>query len=156
LIEQENVVIQIKILNKSDNPTPEYKSEGAAGFDIATNEDVTLTARQAVLISTGLYVVIPKGYEGQLRLRSSMYQSNMVMPNAPGTIDSDYRGEIKVALLNTNPYCSRKVKKGERIAQMVINKLPEVGIEEISEEEFKMPQNLTIRNSKGFGSTGRN
>tara|TARA_Y100000034_G_scaffold129610_1_gene186402 strand:- start:3 stop:452 length:450 start_codon:yes stop_codon:yes gene_type:complete len=149
-------VIQIKILNKSDNPTPEYKSEGAAGFDIATNEDVTLTARQAVLISTGLYVVIPKGYEGQLRLRSSMYQSNMVMPNAPGTIDSDYRGEIKVALLNTNPYCSRKVKKGERIAQMVINKLPEVGIEEISEEEFKMPQNLTIRNSKGFGSTGRN
>ncbi len=149
-------MIQIKILNKSDNPTPEYKSEGAAGFDIATNEDVTLTARQAVLISTGLYVVIPKGYEGQLRLRSSMYQSNMVMPNAPGTIDSDYRGEIKVALLNTNPYCSRKVKKGERIAQMVINKLPEVGIEEISEEEFKMPQNLTIRNSKGFGSTGRN
>ena len=146
----------IRILNKSDNPTPEFKSEEAAGFDIAINEEIHLAAREAKLASTGLYVVIPKGYEGQLRLRSSMYRTNILMPNAPGTIDSDYRGEIKIALLNTNPYCSRKVEKGERVAQMVISKLPEVDIEEISEKEFEMPVNQTIRNSKGFGSTGRN
>ena len=149
-------MMQVKILNKSDNATPEYKSETAAGFDISINEDVVLTAREAKLAGTGLYVIIPKGYEGQLRLRSSMYKTNVIMPNAPGTIDSDYRGEIKIALLNTNPYCSRKIEKGERVAQMVINKLPEVGIEEISEKEFEMPQNSTIRNSRGFGSTGKN
>ena len=150
------MAIQIKILNRSDNPPPEYQSDGASGFDIATNEEVNLAARQATLASTGLHVIIPKGYEGQLRLRSSMYSSNIIMPNSPGTVDSDYRGEVKIALLNTNPYCSRKIEKGERVAQMVINKLPEVGIEEISEKEFNMPQNQTIRNSKGFGSTGRN
>lgn len=149
-------MVTVKILNKSDNPTPEYKSEGAAGFDISLNQEVNLTAREATLASTGLYIVIPKGHEGQLRLRSSMYKTNIVMPNSPGTVDSDYRGEIKIALLNTNPYCSRKLEKGERVAQMVINKLPDVGIEEISEKEFNMPQNQTIRNSKGFGSTGRN
>jgi len=149
-------MVTLKVLNKSDNPTPEYKSKEAAGFDIAIDEDVVLTAREAKLAGTGLYVIIPKGYEGQLRLRSSMYKTNVIMPNAPGTIDSDYRGEIKIALLNTNPYCSRKIEKGERVAQMVINKLPEVGIEEISEKEFEMPQNSTIRNSRGFGSTGKN
>jgi len=115
-----------------------------------------LAARQSVLVGTGLYVVIPKGYEGQLRLRSSMYNTNLIMPNAPGTVDSDYRGEIKIALLNTNAYCPRSVNKGERIAQMVISKLPEVSIEEIPEKEFNMLPNQTIRDSKGFGSTGRN
>tara|TARA_R110000851_G_scaffold263306_1_gene415796 strand:- start:522 stop:971 length:450 start_codon:yes stop_codon:yes gene_type:complete len=149
-------MINLKVLNKSDNPTPEYKTEEAAGFDIAIDEDIVLTAREAKLASTGLYVIIPKGYEGQLRLRSSMYKTNVIMPNSPGTIDSDYRGEIKIALLNTNPYCSRKIEKGERVAQMVINKLPEVAIEEISEKEFNMPHNFTIRYSKGFGSTGKN
>ena len=149
-------MMQVKILNKSDNPTPEYKSEGAAGFDISINEEVTFTAREAKLVSTGLYIIIPKGYEGQLRLRSSMYNTNIIMPNAPGTIDSDYRGEIKIALLNTNPFCSRKIEKGERVAQMVISKLPEVSIEEISEKEFNMPHNFTIRYSNGFGSTGKN
>ena len=148
--------IKLEILNKSDNPTPEFKSPGAAGFDIAANEEVFLAARQSTLVSTGLYVVIPKGYEGQLRLRSSMYNTNLIMPNAPGTVDSDYRGEIKIALLNTNSYCPRRVDKGERIAQMVINKIPEISIEEITEKEFNMQPNQTIRDSKGFGSTGRN
>ena len=150
--EQENVAMQIKLLNKSDNPSPEYKTQGAAGFDIAANEDVTLVAREGRLISTGIYVIIPKGYEGQLRLRSSMYKTNLVMPNSPGTIDSDYRGEVKIALLNTNPYCSREIKKGERIAQMVINKLPWVDIEEVDEAEFNT--DTTERGGEGFGSTG--
>lgn len=145
--------MQIKILNKSDNPTPSYQSEGAAGFDIAADEDVTLVAREGRLVSTGIHVIIPKGYEGQLRLRSSMYKTNLVMPNSPGTIDSDYRGEVKVAVLNTNPYCSRNIKKGDRIAQMVINKLPSVDIEEISEEDFN--KDTTDRGEGGFGSTGK-
>lgn len=145
--------MQIKILNKSDNPTPSYQSEGAAGFDIAADEDVTLVAREGRLVSTGIHVIIPKGYEGQLRLRSSMYKTNLVMPNSPGTIDSDYRGEVKVAVLNTNPYCSRSIKKGDRIAQMVINKLPSVDIEEISEEDFN--KDTTDRGEGGFGSTGK-
>jgi len=145
--------MQIKILNKSDNPTPGYQSEGAAGFDIAADEDVTLVAREGRLVSTGIHVIIPKGYEGQLRLRSSMYKTNLVMPNSPGTIDSDYRGEVKIAVLNTNPYCSRSIKKGDRIAQMVINKLPSVDIEEISEEDFN--KDTTDRGEGGFGSTGK-
>ena len=77
-------MVQVRILNNSNNPTPEYKTEGAAGFDIASSETIFISAQGSVLVSTGIHVIIPEGYEGQLRLRSSMYKKPFVMPNAPG------------------------------------------------------------------------
>ena len=148
-------MVEIKILNLSDNPTPSYKTEEAAGFDLASNEEVFIPATGALLVSTGIRLIIPKGYEGQLRLRSSMYTSSVVMPNAPGTIDSDYRGEVKIPLRNVSPYNAVRINKGERIAQIVIQKLPQVVMKEIDEKLFNLPSNQTIRKGAGFGSTGR-
>jgi len=147
-------MINLKLLNKSKNPTPEYKSEGAAGFDIASNVEVFVPPGGALLVSTGLYAIIPEGHEGQLRLRSSMWKKTGVMPNAPGTIDSDYRGEIKIPIRNAHAYSSMHIGEGERIAQMVIQEIPSVNIVEVSEEEFSTES--TERGSKGFGSTGHN
>lgn len=147
-------MVQVRILNNSNNPTPEYKTEGAAGFDIASSETIFISAQGSVLVSTGIHVIIPEGYEGQLRLRSSMYKKPFVMPNAPGTIDSDYRGEIKIPLRNLNSLCPETIVKGERIAQIVIQKLPQVDIEEVSEDAFF--GKTTERGLKGFGSTGQN
>ena len=147
-------MITIKILNESDNPTPTIKTKGAAGFDIASNETKALAFGSSRLISTGIKVIIPEGYEGQLRLRSSMYDRGFVMPNAPGTIDSDYRGEVKVPLVRITPLGRETpyVEKGERIAQLIIKKLPEVKLEEVTVKEFSSKK--TSRGSGGFGSTG--
>jgi dUTP pyrophosphatase len=149
-------MVNIKLLNKSDNPTPVYKTKGAAGFDIASNEEVFLPPGAGLLLSTGIYLIIPEGYEGQLRLRSSMWKKTGIMPNAPGTIDSDYRGEIKIPIRNTHAHNSMHIWKGERVAQIVINKLPWVEMEEIDENTFNIPSNQTIRGGAGFGSTGNN
>ena len=147
-------MISLKILNKSDNPDPEYQSSGAAGFDIAVSEDFTIEGASAGLVPTGLHVIIPEGCEGQLRLRSSMWKKHIVMPNAPGTIDSDYRGEIMVPIRNLAPYQSVRFSKGERIAQLVINEIPRVGMVYVQEGYFNSYD--TNRGSKGFGSTGQN
>jgi len=146
--------MNIKILNTSDNPAPRLQTEYSAGFDIAVAEDITIQGASCALIPTGIHIVIPEGYEGQLRLRSSMYKKHLVMPNAPGTIDADYRGEIKVPIRNLAPYESIQFEKGDRVAQLVIQKLPKVSLQEVTVEEFT--EFSTSRGSEGFGSTGKN
>jgi dUTP pyrophosphatase len=144
-------MIPIKILNTSKNPTPKFQTEEAAGFDLAITETAVIPIGTTRLFGTGIHVIIPHGYEGQLRLRSSMCKRGVVIPNAPGTIDSDYRGEIKIALT-----CISRgdavVQEGERVAQLVISKLPEAILREVTEEDFYKEE--TSRGSGGFGSTG--
>ena len=94
---------KVYIFNKSQNPDPEYQTLKAAGFDIASNEDVTIEPGAVDLIGTGLHFVLMPYYEAQIRLRSSWGLKGLIIPNAPGTIDEDYRGEIKVMLKNITP-----------------------------------------------------
>ena len=145
---------KLKILNKSDNPNPSYKTEGAAGFDIAASEDITITACSAGLVPTGLHFIVEPGYEAQLRLRSSLYASGAIMPNAPGTIDSDYRGEIKIPIRNVKPYQNIHFNKGDRITQVVIQRIPWVDLEFVDEDTFNTSEFETTRGTGGFGSTG--
>ena len=143
----------VKILNLSPNPNPEYQTPGSAGFDLAISENVILSPGGSVLAPTDLRMIIPEGYEGQIRLRSSMYKKNVVMPNAPGTIDSDYRGEIMIPLRNLSQYDAIAFKKGERIAQMVIKEVPQIELHYLNPDQFAAYES-TFRGEGGFGSTG--
>lgn len=143
----------LKILNKSKNDIPRYESEGAAGFDLRLNIDFPLRVSphdKTDLLPTGLYMEIPKGYEGEIRPRSGLAcRYGITLANSPGTIDSDYRGEIMVCLINnSNEYYT--LEPGERVAQMLIKKVEQAEIVEVDE--------LTdsTRGSGGFGSTGKN
>lgn len=127
---------------------PEYKTAGAAGCDLISNENTWIGGHAWRVISTGLYVEIPRGFEGQVRSRSGLAAKNGVFVlNSPGTIDSDYRGEIKVILsnMNTDPFI---VKKGDRIAQLVFSR--------VIQASFERSTNLsnTDRGDGGLGSTG--
>lgn len=146
-------MLGIRILNTSDNPNPAYKHEGDAGFDLYCNEDLFIGPRSTVLVDVGLRIEIPFGYEGQLRLRSSYAKKNILISNAPGTIDCGYKGPIMVPLLNLDPHEPFRVKKGERFAQMVINELPGVTLESVTKDEFF--EDETDRGEGGFGSTGQ-
>lgn len=130
---------------------PEYASEGAAGADLKADlrEELTLLPGTRALVPTGLWVSIPEGFEGQVRPRSGLAaRSGVTILNAPGTIDSDYRGEIRVILVNlgTEPFV---IRRGDRIAQLVI--APVMKAEFIMQEEL----DRTARGAGGFGSTGR-
>ncbi len=134
----------------NDLPLPHYASEGSAGMDVyaAINEDIILTPHNTVLVSTGLAIALPNGYECQVRSRSGMAAKHGVFTlNAPGTVDSDYRGEIKVILSNfgDEPYV---IKRGDRIAQLVIAKYEKIDWYETTELD------KTQRGEGGFGSTG--
>ena len=144
---------KVYIFNKSQNPDPEYKTLGAAGFDIASNEDVTLQPGTVQLLGTGLHFVLMPGYEAQIRLRSSWGLKGLIIPNAPGTIDEDYRGEIKVMLHNLNPY-PVTINKGERVAQVVCAPSLRPKIYIMDSDEWNSPLNKTLRGEGGFGSTG--
>lgn len=141
----------LKIINKSPNPLPEYKTEGASGMDLlsANSEDIVLQPMERTLVPTGLYMEIPAGYEGQVRARSGLaIKHGLTLINAVGTIDSDYRGELRIPMVNLSnePYT---IKCGERIAQMIIakyEKVEPVEVEELEDSE---------RGSGGFGSTGK-
>jgi|TARA_B100002003_G_C14069395_1_gene514489 dUTP pyrophosphatase len=139
----------INMVNKSSNPLPSYAKNGDAGVDIASNEDVTIKAFSWATISTELYVAIPYGYEGQVRSRSGLAAKfGLQVLNTPGTIDSGYRGEIKVILINHNHW-AYEVKKGDRIAQLVIAPVITakiVEVEELSDSD---------RGEGGLGSTGK-
>jgi len=130
---------------------PEYQTEGSAGFDLqaAINDPIKLWPCMKKLIPTGLRMCIPQGFEGQVRPRSGMAHKNFVtVLNAPGTIDSDYRGEIGVILVNMSLEESVTINRGDRIAQMVIApyaRLPLVNSSELG---------ITERGAGGFGSTG--
>ena len=136
--------------NKKNQPLPGYMSAGAAGLDLAAciNESIIIQPNTLSLIGTGFAVAIPDGYEGQVRPRSGLALRNQIgILNSPGTIDSDYRGEIKVILFNfgNEPYT---VHDGDRIAQLVINALPHI--------TFNLVDQLddTVRGSGGYGHTG--
>lgn len=142
--------LKIKIINKSGHALPEYKTPQAAGVDLmaAIAEDITLFPLQRRLVGTGLFLELPLGYEAQIRPRSGLASNHgITVINSPGTIDSDYRGEIKICLVNLSdvPFV---IRDGERIAQMIISK------HEIA--QFMEVNNLseTLRGEGGHGSTG--
>ena len=133
---------------------PEYHSEGASGFDLHayTAVPVILEPKDIGIIPTGLHFSIPAGYELQIRSRSGLAADWGVMVlNSPGTVDSDYVGEVKVILINLGSE-EFKISNGDRIAQGVINKVRKVDLKDV-EEGFKLKE--TTRGSAGFGSTGR-
>ena len=143
--------MQIRIINKSNNPLPNYETAGSAGMDLRAylTEDVVLQPLDRKLIPTGLFIELPEGYEAQLRPRSGMaFKHGISLPNTPATIDSDYRGEIKIALINLSKE-DFVVKSGERIAQMVIAKHERANLVEVE------VLTDTVRGEGGFGSTGR-
>lgn len=144
-------LMQIRIINKSNNPLPNYETAGSAGMDLRAylTEDVVLQPLDRKLIPTGLFIELPEGYEAQLRPRSGMaFKHGISLPNTPATIDSDYRGEIKIALINLSKE-DFVVKSGERIAQMVIAKHERANLIEVE------VLTDTVRGEGGFGSTGR-
>ena len=143
--------MKIKIVNKSINHTPSHATTGSAGMDLRANipKPVTIKPMQRKLIYTGLFIELPLGYEAQLRPRSGLaLKKGVSIPNTPATIDSDYRGEIGVILINLSdePVI---IEPSERIAQMVICKHEIVEWEEVGE------LTKTNRGAGGFGSTGK-
>ena len=130
---------------------PSYAYEGDAGLDLRSNEDVTLRPFERRLVSTGLAVAIPDGYAGFVLPRSGLALRNgLSMANTPGLIDAHYRGELKVCAINLDPSEPIHISRGERIAQLVIQKVPVVQLHEVEELDE------TDRGSGGFGSSGVN
>ena len=143
------VKILIKKLNKNSN-IPEYKTGGSSGMDLMANIEnpIILHPGEKKIISTGITVAIPNEYEIQIRPRSGLAAKNGIsVLNTPGTIDADYRGEIKVILINLGKQFF-KINNNDRIAQMVLCPIVKAEIEEVKE----LPK--TIRGTGGFGSTG--
>ena len=145
--------LQIKIYRETDNPLPTFKNRGDAGMDIRSDEDITIRAFSWKTIGTGLYIIIPYGYEGQVRSRSGLAaRFGLQVLNTPGTIDSGYRDELKVIMINHNhhPY---EVKKGDRIAQLVIKPIIESEMVDIIKDEHTAESEMKNRGG-GLGSTG--
>lgn len=141
----------MNIVNKSKNPLPSFETAMSAGMDLRADleEVIVLRPGERKLIGTGLYLALEAGYEAQIRPRSGLaYKHGITVLNSPGTIDADYRGEIKVLLINHGAD-SFEIQHGERIAQMVIAKYERV--------EFVLVDTLdeTERGAGGFGSTGK-
>ncbi|TXT27886.1 MAG: deoxyuridine 5'-triphosphate nucleotidohydrolase Dut [Chitinophagaceae bacterium] len=140
----------VKIINKSSHPLPAYQSDHAAGLDLCAQIEspVIINPFKRMLIGTGLYIELPVGYEAQIRPRSGLaFKKGVTILNSPGTIDADYRGEIKVLLVNLSDE-PVTINNGERIAQMIISRH-----EKISWEEAEMLTETT-RGIGGYGSTG--
>ncbi|HTO16875.1 MAG TPA: dUTP diphosphatase [Edaphocola sp.] len=139
-----------KIINKSSNPLPHYQTIGAAGMDLSANLEQTISLQplERTLVPTGLFIELPLGVEAQIRPRSGMaVKKGITVINSPGTIDSDYRGEIKIALINLSNEV-QTIENGERIAQMIIAKHEIVTWNEVESLEE------SERGSGGFGHTG--
>jgi dUTP pyrophosphatase len=142
--------MKIKLINKSNHPSPNYETEASAGMDLRASIEtpITLKPLERAIIKTGLFIELPIGYEAQVRPRSGLAaKKGITVLNAPGTIDADYRGEVGVILINlsNNPFI---IENGERIAQLVIAKHERaewIVVETLSETE---------RGEGGFGSTG--
>ncbi len=141
----------VNVINKSGNDLPKYETEGSAGMDLRANIEapITLESLERTLVPTGLFMALPVGVEAQIRPRSGLaIKKGITLVNTPGTIDSDYRGEIKVIMINLSKE-SQTIEPKERIAQMVVAKY-EVVRWEIVEE-----LTTTGRGAGGFGSTGK-
>jgi dUTP pyrophosphatase len=142
----------VKIINKSKNPLPAYETSGSAGMDLRADitEPITLKPLERHMVPTGLFIELPLGFEAQVRPRSGLAaKRGLTCLNSPGTIDSDYRGELKVILVNLSNDI-QTIEPAERIAQMVIAKHERVKL--IETEELSD----TVRGAGGFGSTGVN
>ena len=143
--------MKVNIINKSKHSLPAYETNLSAGMDLRANlsETITLQPMQRALIPTGLYIELPSGTEAQIRPRSGLaFKNGITVLNSPGTIDADYRGEIKVLLINLSqePF---EIKDSERIAQMVVSK------HETVEWQLVESLNETQRGEGGFGHTGK-
>ncbi len=141
----------IKIVNKSNNPLPAYQTAQAAGMDLSAylTEVVVLKPLERQLIPTGIYIELPENTEAQIRPRSGLaFKHGITVLNSPGTIDADYRGELKVLLVNLSND-DFTINPGERIAQMVIAKVEQAHFVEVDE------LNDSTRAAAGFGSTGK-
>lgn len=141
----------IKIINKSHHPLPQYETVHSSGMDLRAflSEPITLQPLQRAVIPTGLYIELPPGFEAQIRPRSGLAAKHgITVLNTPGTIDADYRGEIKVILINLSnePYV---INDGDRIAQMIIARYETIQLEEVTELTD------TTRGKGGFGHTGK-
>jgi len=143
--------MKLEIVNKSNNAMPAYETVNSAGMDLRAylpEGDLIIKPMQRVLVPTGLFMEIPVGYEGQVRPRSGLaIKSGITVLNSPGTIDADYRGEVKVILINLSE-ADFTIKSGDRIAQLIIAKCEQpqvVEVETLSETE---------RGAGGFGHTG--
>ena len=144
-------MIEIKIVNNGTQPLPQYATTGSAGMDLRANIEnpILIKPLDRKLIPTGLHIALPEGYEAQIRPRSGLaIKHGITCLNTPGTIDSDYRGDIGVELVNLS-HEDYVVQPGERIAQMVINK--------IEQADFELVETLdeTERGEGSFGSTGK-
>ena len=142
--------INCKIINKSNNPLPSYQSDGAAAVDLTAylKEDKILKPLERVLIPTGIQIALPKGYEAQVRPRSGLaLKKGISVLNSPGTIDSDYRGDIGVILINLSNE-NFIIQNGDRIAQLIVTSYSQI----LWEEQGHLDE--TGRGQSGFGSTG--
>ncbi len=143
--------ITVKIINTSANPLPAYATKGSAGMDLMAHikDPITLQPLERQLIPTGLFIELPDGYEAQVRPRSGLaIKHGLTCLNSPGTIDADYRGEIKIILVNLSA-TAHTIQPGDRIAQMIIGRVEQVGWELVSVIAE------TERNQGGFGHTGK-
>ena len=143
-------MVQIKVVNKGNQPLPKYQTVQSAGMDLRANIDapVLIKPLDRKLIPTGLHIALPEGYEAQIRPRSGLAIKNgITIMNTPGTIDSDYRGDVGVILVNISNE-DFVVQPGDRIAQMVINKFEQAEFEVVEELDE------TERGEGGYGHTG--
>jgi dUTP pyrophosphatase len=146
------MMIEVKIVNNSNNPLPEYATEGSAGMDLRAHlsEPISLQPLERQLVPTGLFIELPQGYEAQVRPRSGLaIKQGITCLNSPGTIDSDYRGEIKIILINLSGGI-QIIHPGDRIAQLVVQR-----VEKIHWSQVRVLTD-TGRAEGGFGSTGKN
>ncbi len=143
--------LEVRIVNTSSNPLPEYATPGSSGMDLRANLESPLRLRslERALVPTGLFIELPAGYEAQVRPRSGMaIRHGISCLNTPGTIDSDYRGEIKIILINLSAD-EQVIEHGDRIAQMVIQQVEHITWVMVPQLES------TLRNDGGFGHTGK-
>lgn len=145
-------MIELSVINTSNNPLPKHQTDLAAGVDLMAflTKDMVIKPMERQLIRTGLYIALPSGYEAQIRPRSGLaLKHGITVLNTPGTIDADYRGELMVLLINLSTE-DFEVKNGDRIAQMIVSKHETI--------EFKLTSELneTNRNQGGYGHTGKN
>jgi dUTP pyrophosphatase len=144
--------MKVKVINKSNYPLPQYATPYSAGMDLRANIDKpqTLKSLERTLVPTGLFIELPHGYEAQIRPRSGLaIKHGISLVNTPGTIDADYRGEIKIILINLSN-SDFELVPGERIAQMIVSRFEQVEWEETDSLAD------SDRGAGGFGSTGKN
>lgn len=142
--------VQINIVNTSSNPLPAYATAGSAGMDLRANleERLILQSFERKLIPTGLFIELPNGYEAQIRPRSGMaLKQGITCLNSPGTVDSDYRGELKIILINLSD-TEQVINHGDRIAQMIVAKTERAELQVVEQ------LNVSQRGDGGFGHTG--